>query len=176
MLYPNASFRVKDGSTPSPARSELLGGAESFRVQTGADQLTFSTLVGANSPRSLEYDNLPPHCRALTRSRYGQITRSIKMKSSAAIFCIALLGAGYSHAQTAPSVSAPAAKGNLLECRSMMQQRKITGDERRTFMRECMKDVIADCRTKATTQKLQGDDRKSFVRSCLGRPDKPSKT
>ena len=98
------------------------------------------------------------------------------MKSLPAVFCIALLGAGYSHAQTAPSPSAPVAKGTLAECRSMMQQRKITGDERRTFMRECMKDVIADCQTKAKTQKLQGDDRKSFVRSCLGRPEKPSKT
>jgi hypothetical protein len=98
------------------------------------------------------------------------------MKLLLGAFCIAILGAGSSYAQTAPSPSAPAAKGNLSECRSMMQQRKITGDERREFMRGCLKDVVADCQSKAKAQKLQSDDRKSFVRSCLGRPDKPSKT
>ena len=90
--------------------------------------------------------------------------------------CIALLGAGSSHAQTAPSPTAPAAKGNFVECRAMMQQSKITGDQRRDFMRTCLKDVVADCQGKAKAQKLQGDARKAFVRTCIGRPDKPTKT
>jgi hypothetical protein len=98
------------------------------------------------------------------------------MKVLLGAFCIALLGAASSHAQTAPSPSAPAAKGNVVECRAMMQQRKIAADQRRDFMRACLKDVVADCQGKAKAQKLQRDDRKSFVRTCIGRPDKPSKT
>lgn len=98
------------------------------------------------------------------------------MKVLLGAFCIALLGAGSSYAQTAPSPAAPAAKGNFVECRAMVQQRKIVGDQRRDFMRACLKDVVADCQGKAKAQKLQGDDRKSFVQTCVGRPKKPSKT
>ena len=98
------------------------------------------------------------------------------MKILPAMFCIALMGVGYSYAQTAPSPSAPAAKGNFTECRAIVQQRKISGEPRREFMRACMKDIVADCQTKAKTQKLQGDDRKSFVQSCTGRPVTPAKS
>jgi hypothetical protein len=98
------------------------------------------------------------------------------MKVLIGAFCIALLGAGSSYAQTAPSTATPAAKGNFVECRTMMQQRKIAGDQRRDFMRECLKDIVADCQGKAKAQKLQGEDRKSFVQTCVGRPNKPSKT
>ncbi len=96
------------------------------------------------------------------------------MRSLSAAVCVSVLTiVSASAQQPAPppgAAQAPAAKGNFTECRTMARQNKVPKEQRKTFMRDCMKDIAAECRTKAGQQKFTAEERRAFVRDCSGRP------
>jgi hypothetical protein len=101
-----------------------------------------------------------------------------KIVSAAVCFSVAFVVSASAQQPAPPpaSAQAPAAKGNFTECRTLARQNKVAKEQRQTFMRDCMKEVVAECRTKAGKQKLTADERRAFMRDCSGRPPAKAKS
>ena len=110
------------------------------------------------------------------------------MKSFLTIIATLFLAAGLAQAadEKKPEAAAPTAKKEL----SSSQQRMVDcnkeatgkkGDERKTFMKDCLagrqavakdarttqQEKMKSCNAEAKTKALKGDERKAFMSSCL---------
>jgi len=92
-------------------------------------------------------------------------------------------------AETAKTTTAaPAAKpetaqqAKMRDCNAQAADKKLTGDDRKKFMKSCLsakpeakeekkltpqQQKMKDCNAQATDKKLTGDDRKKFMKTCM---------
>jgi hypothetical protein len=86
----------------------------------------------------------------------------------AAAFCL-----GPAWAADAPTGQ----QAKMVTCNQKAKEKKLAGDERKTFMSECLKGAseaqkaqqakMASCNKEAGEKKLKGDERKKFMSGCL---------
>ena len=63
----------------------------------------------------------------------------------------------------------------VAQCREEARSQRLRGDERKNFMRDCARDILASCRDQARPQRLDRDARREFMASCTGRPSRNAK-
>jgi len=81
----------------------------------------------------------------------------------------------------APAQAANSQQDKMKECNAQAGDKKLAGDERKTFMQKCLsshpsaetstltpqQQKMKTCNTDASAKKLKGDDRKAFMKTCL---------
>jgi hypothetical protein len=68
-------------------------------------------------------------------------------------------------APTVPPAGAPSARS---ECRTQVDGKSLTGDQRKAAMHDCMKSHADACRTQAADKGMtKGPDRKAFMHQCM---------
>jgi hypothetical protein len=84
-------------------------------------------------------------------------------------------------AKKEPSPAQKAARERMSNCSKDAREQSLKGDERKSFMRQCLSAGKADtpeamaarekksaCRKEAKAQGLKGDERKKFLSECVG--------
>jgi len=79
-----------------------------------------------------------------------------------------------------PALAANSQQDRMKACNATATQRELSGEARKTYMKECLSAAgkpdktqnrqqtrMKECNTDATRQKLQGDARKGFIKKCL---------
>ena len=75
--------------------------------------------------------------------------------------------------QQAPAAgTAPSQPRTVAQCRDDARNQRLRGDERKTFMRDCAREINASCRDQAKAQRLDRDARRDFIVSYTGRPSR----
>ena len=81
----------------------------------------------------------------------------------------------------APAHAANSQQDKMKECNAQAGDKKLAGDERKTFMQKCLsshpsseastltpqQQKMKTCNADASTKKLKGDERKAFMKTCL---------
>ena len=79
----------------------------------------------------------------------------------------------------APSAVQKEQQQRMKDCNKQASSKKMKGEERQSFMSNCLKDDapspaqkkqqdrMKDCNKQAADKKMKGDDRKKFMSSCL---------
>jgi len=81
----------------------------------------------------------------------------------------------------APAQAANSQQDKMKECNAQAGDKKLAGDDRKTFMQKCLsahpssetstltpqQQKMKTCNTDASAKKLKGDDRKAFMKTCL---------
>ena len=103
--------------------------------------------------------------------------------SALALALAALAGPSFaaSHAAAAPMADKKptAQQGKMATCNKDAGEKKLEGDARKTFMKECLsakpvaattqQDKMKMCNKDAGEKKLTGDPRKAFMKECLSK-------
>jgi len=71
-------------------------------------------------------------------------------------------------AESTPPSSVPAASNKRAECRQKLQQQGLHGRELQDQVALCLADARKGCLKDAIDQKISGPERKTFVRNCMG--------
>ena len=79
-----------------------------------------------------------------------------------------------------PSAAQKEQQDRMKDCNKQASDKKMKGDERKSFMSSCLKDddkpsaaqkaqqdKMKACNKQASDKKMKGDDRKKFMSSCL---------
>ncbi|MGH8620002.1 MAG: PsiF family protein [Burkholderiales bacterium] len=73
-----------------------------------------------------------------------------------------------------PSAAQKAQQEKMKQCNADAGEKKLAGDERKTFMSKCLsekkasqQDKMKSCNKDAGDKKLAGDERKKFMSGCL---------
>jgi len=72
--------------------------------------------------------------------------------------------------QQAPAAGAAGAQRSVAACREEARGKRLRGDERKAFLRDCTGDIRQSCREQARSQNVTGDARRDFMVSCTGTP------
>ena len=81
----------------------------------------------------------------------------------------------------APAQATNSQQDKMKECNTQAGDKKLAGDERKTFMQKCLsshpsseastltpqQQKMKTCNADASTKKLKGDERKAFMKTCL---------
>jgi hypothetical protein len=75
--------------------------------------------------------------------------------------------------QQAPAPgTAPPQPRTIAQCRDDARSQRLRGDERKTFIRDCAREIQASCREQARAQRLDREARREFIVTCTGRPSR----